>query len=231
MKNTHNGRRHFLKTATAFTGAMAGLSFLPSTVMAAGHALADPANAGPTANDQNIIGPKEGYSPQIGTLVSMMAWLRPQVIGSIKNLTVEQLDWLIDEKANTIGALAYHLAATDYLYHQHTFDNVTLDNIEKALGDKFGPAMNLGDEGRKKIKGNNAEFYINILKETRDNTLAEFKKRDDKWLMTVDEKFPWGPTNNYCKWFHVTEHESHHLGQINFLKSRVPGAKSGNNNG
>jgi len=144
---------------------------------------------------------------------------------------VEQLDWLIDDKANTIGALAYHLAATDYLYHQHTFDNVTLDNIEKALGDKFGPAMNLGDEGRKKIKGNNAEFYINILKETRDNTLAEFKKRDDKWLMTVDEKFPWGPTNNYCKWFHVTEHESHHLGQINFLKSRVPGAKSGNNNG
>src|SRR5262249_28088572 len=153
------------------------------TVMATGHTFAAPAKStpghvnpfitpanasGPTANDQNIIGPREGYSPHIGTLVSMMAWLRPQVIGSIKNLSVEQLDWLIDDKANTIGALAFHLAATDFLYHQHTFDNVTLDNIEKALGDKFGPAMNLGDEGRKKIKGNKAEFYIDILKETRE---------------------------------------------------------------
>jgi hypothetical protein len=30
----------------------------------------------------------------------------------------------------------------------------------------------------------------------------------------------WGPTNNLCKWFHVCEHESHHLGQIDLhLKS------------
>lgn len=34
-----------------------------------------------------------------------------------------------------------------------------------------------------------------------------------------------GPTNNYCKWFHVCEHESNHNGQIKFLKSRLPGAK------
>jgi hypothetical protein len=43
--------------------------------------------------------------------------------------------------------------------------------------------------------------------------------------MAVDAKWYWGPTNNYCKWFHVCEHESHHLGQIAFLKSRLPGAK------
>ena len=28
-----------------------------------------------------------------------------------------------------------------------------------------------------------------------------------------------------CKWFHVCEHESHHAGQIDMLKKRLPGAK------
>jgi hypothetical protein len=29
-----------------------------------------------SADGLNIIGPKEGYSPQVGTLVSMMTWMR-----------------------------------------------------------------------------------------------------------------------------------------------------------
>ena len=176
-------------------------------------------------NDDNIIGPKEGYSPQIGTLVSMMAWLRPQITRSVKGLTVEQLDFLLDDKANTIGALLYHLAATDAFYHEHTFKGVNWGSWDEMTKKKFEVAMELGDEGRKMIKGHNADFYLDLLKETRESTLAEFKKRDDAWFMSVDTKWGWGPTNNYCKWFHVCEHESHHLGQIAFLKSRLPGAK------
>jgi hypothetical protein len=240
MKNTPTGRRNFIQSAAAFTGALAGLSVLPNTAWAApvnpeaaatstlppGPTIKAPA---PPATDLNIIGPKEGYSPQIGTLVSMMAWLRPQVINSIKGLSVEQLDFLLDDKANTIGALAFHLAATDAFYHEHTFKGLEWGKWDQSISEKFGAAMELGDAGRKKIKGNNADFYLNVLQETRENTLAEFKKRDDNWLMSVDQKWYWGPTNNYCKWFHVTEHESHHLGQINLLKSRLPGAKSANN--
>ncbi|HVU99631.1 MAG TPA: DinB family protein [Puia sp.] len=236
MKKIPTGRRHFIRSATTLTSAMVGLSLLPNiswgnSLESAPATNAPGANApgiktpAPFANDQNIIGPKEGYSPQIGTLVSMMAWLRPQVINSIKSLSVEQLDFLLDDKANTIGALAFHLAATDAFYHEHTFKGIEWGKWDKAVEDKFGAAMELGDAGRKKIKGNNADFYINILQQTRESTLAEFKKRDDKWLLAVDEKWYWGPTNNYCKWFHVTEHESHHLGQINLLKSRLPGAQ------
>jgi len=81
--------------------------------------------------------------------------------------------------------------------------------------------MDLGDAGRETIKGHDLDYYLKILQETRDRTLAEFRKRDDQWLMTVDDKFPWGPTNNFCKWFHVCEHESHHAGQIAFLTSRL----------
>ena len=43
--------------------------------------------------------------------------------------------------------------------------------------------------------------------------------------MSIDKTFPWGPTNNFCKWFHVCEHESHPAGQIDLLIKRTPGAK------
>lgn len=234
MKYTHD-RRNFLK-ATAIAAAS---PFVPAMVGAMGRpgmagTIGRPGTAGSGApgwdrdyadDDRNIIGPKEGYSPQIGTLVSMMAWLRPQVMGSVKGLTMEQLDFLLDDKANTIGALLYHLAATDAFYHEHTFKGVKWDSWDEGVKKKFGVAMELGEEGRKTIKGHNIDFYLDLLKETRESTLAEFKKRDDAWLMSVDTKWYWGPTNNYCKWFHVCEHESHHLGQIAFLKSRLPGAK------
>lgn len=85
--------------------------------------------------------------------------------------------------------------------------------------------MNLGQAGRDTIKGHDLGYYRTILQETREKSLAEFRKRDDAWLMSVDEHWSWGPTNNYCKWFHVCEHISHHAGQIALLTSRLPGAK------
>jgi Protein of unknown function (DUF664) len=66
--------------------------------------------------DLNIIGPKAGYSPQIGTLVSMMTWMRTAVLRSVKGLSQKDLDYLLDSKANTIGALLLHLAATETYY-------------------------------------------------------------------------------------------------------------------
>ena len=88
--------------------------------------------------------------------------------------------------------------------------------------------MELGDPARKAIKGNKLEYYLGALDEARGKTLAEFRKRDDKWLQAVDQGWGWGPTNNLCKWFHVCEHESHHNGQISLIKGRTPGAKPDN---
>jgi hypothetical protein len=220
--NTKPSRRMFLQSAISVATGTAALSMLPATVFS------QPVFSPATPDDDlNIIGPKEGYSPQIGTLVSMMTWMRTIMLYSVKGMTTEQLDFLIDNKANTIGALLFHLAATDTFYHAHTMGGVDWGKWDQNLTDKFGTAMELGDNARKAIKGNNLDFYLNLLHETREKTLAEFKKRDDQWLLAVDSKWPWGPTNNYCKWFHVCEHESNHNGQIKFLKSRLPGAKPG----
>ena len=57
----------------------------------------------------NILGPKPGDSPQIGTLVSMLTWMRPAVTRPVKGLTQANLDHLFDANANSIGALLLHL--------------------------------------------------------------------------------------------------------------------------
>jgi uncharacterized damage-inducible protein DinB len=174
----------------------------------------------------NVIGPKPGYSPQIGTLVSMLTWMSPAATSGLKGVTQPQLDWLFDANANSIGALLLHLAAAEVLYQRVTFDNINPDKLGADFDKQWGAAMDLGDKGRKEIKGHDLAWYTNALHEVREKSLAEFKKRDDAWLMTVDKTWGWGPTNNYCKWFHVCEHISHHSGQIDLLIKRVPGAKA-----
>jgi len=201
-------RRSFLRTSSA-----AGL-MLPSLAYAA-----------PTDMTilPNVLGPRPGYTPQIGTFVSQLTWMRGAVTGPVKGLTQPQLDWLLDKNANSIGALLLHLAATETYYQMNTFDGMKWGSWSPEIKKQWDPAMNLGDSGRSTIKGHNLDFYLEQLQAVREKSLAEFRKRDDAWFMAVDQSWGWGPTNNFCKWFHVCEHESHHAGQIDLLIKRTPG--------
>ena len=211
-------RRNFLKStgalACGFTGAAAFLS-----------PMAAPANApsiGPKES-ANVFGPREGYSPQIGTLVSMLTWMRGAVLEPVQGLAVAQLDYLHDAKANSIGALLLHLAAMERLYQINTFEGRKWGDVDTETEKQWGVPARLGKEARQSVKGHELVYYLDKLKAGRERTLAELRNRDDTWLMQVDSGWTWGPTNNYCKWFHVCEHESHHNGQITWLKSRLPG--------
>jgi len=135
----------------------------------------------------------------------------------------QDLDYLHDSKANSIGALLLHLAATERYYQINTFEGKKDWDEEDVLNWEI--ASGLGDKARETINGNKLEFYLQKLKEVRENSLEEFSKRNDDWLMEVDEDWPWGPTNNYCKWFHVCEHESNHNGQVKFIKKRLPSSQ------
>ena len=172
----------------------------------------------------NIIGPREGFSPQIGTLVSMLEWMRGVVLTSVRGLTMKQLDYLHDAKANTIGALLLHLAATERHYQQHTFAGTAWGEWDERSNQQWAVPGALGAAARKTIKRQELPFYLGALAEAREETLRELRKRDDAWLMEVDRSWFWGPTNNYCKWFHVCEHESNHNGQIKWILGRLPGA-------
>ncbi|HET9277339.1 MAG TPA: DUF664 domain-containing protein [Flavitalea sp.] len=209
-------RRDFIKSTALITSGTIGLSMIPNT--SHGTELF-------AGERDNIIGPIEGFSPQVGTLLSMMTWMRRVILTPVKDMTIEQLDYVHDGNSNSIGAMLLHLAAMERYYQIHTFEGKRWGDWNEKDKNRFDIAMNLGDKARKTIKGNNLAFYLSTLKEVRENTIKEFKKRDDKWILFVDENWPWGPTNNYCKWFHVCEHESNHNGQIKYIKSRLPGAK------
>ena len=218
MKGPVN-RRSFLK-ASAVLGCGIGAAGLSSPVMLAAVAL------GVNKEGINIIGPREGFSPQVGTLVSMLEWMRSAILQPVQGLTLAQLDYLHDSKANSIGALLLHLAAIERLYQLNTFEGRKWDDWDEMTKKDWGVAAGLGEAARRTIRGHNLDYYLDRLREGREHTLAELRKRDDAWLMQIDQGWVWGPTNNYCKWFHVCEHESNHSGQIKWTKRRLPGGST-----
>ncbi len=207
-------RRSFLQKGIALSAfGLAGASY---------------ANAGIPADEKSlfVIGPLEGYSPHVGTIVSMLKYNRQTVVDSVKSLSVSQLDYLQDDKSNTIGALLMHLGAVDKFYQINTFEGRQEFNAEEKKA--WEAAMNLGDEGRKNIKGKEVKYYLDMIGSVREKTLELLKTKDDAWLMAIDPV--WSKEQNfntYWKWFHVCEHESNHRGQIAWLTSRLPGAKPG----
>lgn len=217
MKQVHQpNRRQFLQTTALAAIGTGTMGLFPLTSYSSPFSDND---------DINIIHPVEGYSPQIGIFVSMLKWIRESVIRNVMGLAQTDLDFLLDPKANTIGALLSHLAATDTIYQDLTFYKLTDFSADNKK--KFGVAMELGDPARKQIKGNNLDYYLSNMKEVREKTLAELKKRDDKWFQEVDPSFFGNkPTNNFCKWFHVCEHEANHRGQIALIRKRIPGQES-----
>jgi uncharacterized damage-inducible protein DinB len=210
-------RRKFLRISGAlacgFSGTAACLPIVPVS-----------AGARPSGSEQgpNILGPREPFSPHVGALVSMLNWMRTKILQPVQGFTIAQLDHLQDRKANSIGALLLHLAAIERLYQINTFEGRKWGDVDSETEKRWGAAARLGEEARKSIKGQELAYYLDGLKQVRAHTLAELEKRDDAWLMQVDFDAPGGPTNNYCKWFHVCEHESHHNGQITWLKGRLP---------
>ncbi len=92
MKNVA-GRRGFIKQTAAMTAGLAGFGMIPEIAAAA------------PDTGVNIIGPKPGYSPQVGTMVSMLTWMQGAVVGPVQGMTKQDLDYLFDAHANSIGAL------------------------------------------------------------------------------------------------------------------------------
>lgn len=208
MTNTLSNRRAFAKKLGLGT-LSAGALLLPDT------ALAGPPTV---SNNINHVGPKEGYTPLIGTLISMLDWVSNTVTLYHQKLTVDQLDYLHDKDSNTIGGLMMHLAATEVIYQDITFNKLQDFTVENKS--KWGVAMDLGEPARQQIKGNPLSYYKEAIDQVRAATKAEMKKRDDAWLLTGETKeWDW---NNYCKWFHVTEHYANHRGQMTWYAKHMP---------
>jgi hypothetical protein len=174
-----------LKASAVITTGLSGFALLPGVAWS-------------SDEDINIIGRKAGYSPQIGTLISMMTWMRAAVLRSVKGLSQKDLDFLLDSKANTIGALLLHRRRRKPTTKMNTFNAKSWGSWPDSVKRKWDTPMGLGEPARKAIQSNDLDYYLTILEETREKSLGEFRKHDDNWLMSVDKQWPWGPTNNYC---------------------------------
>ncbi|MEM1324746.1 MAG: DinB family protein [Bacteroidota bacterium] len=160
------------------------------------------------------IKPVKGYSPQIGTTVAMLDDMKNRVTRSVADLSVAETDFLLDENANRIGAIILHIVATEKYYQLYTFEHRGF-NKEEGFWDL---ALNLGEVGRDHFKGQPIDYYLDLWKEVRKETLRLLKTKDDKWFAA---KVKGSNMNNHWAWYHVMEHQTNHLGQIRLIMNRM----------
>jgi len=191
--NQSNNRRNFLK-ASGLLGA--GL-LVPKINFASSGTF-------PINDNENVFGKREGYSDEISILVSMMDWMRGVILRDVDGLSQKELDFLLDENSNSIGAMLMHLAGTERFYQLDTFKGLNLQRMNYGIEESiWDAASNLGDAGRKILKGKPLSFYMDTLAEVRELSLGELSNQDDNWLMESTIFWNNAPVNNYCKWFHT----------------------------
>jgi len=163
--------------------------------------------------------PLPGYTPTIGRLVGILLYARQTTLTAVEGLSVADLDHLHDDSSNSIGALLAHIAAVERGYQHIVFDERPPSAEETAA---LEPALTLGAEARRRLRGKSLEHYIHELSEARRITLAGLAARDDKWLEQSLRAAP--AMNAHWAWFHVAEDEINHRGQIRWLRAHLPSA-------
>ncbi|WP_299433853.1 DinB family protein [uncultured Aquimarina sp.] len=152
------------------------------------------------------------YTDEIGTLIFMLQSVGKRMIKAIQELSVQEIDYLPDDKINSIGALIMHILATETYYHVYTFENRGFNQEEN---EKWKDALELGEKTQRLYKDLTIDYYLDAYYEVRQKTIQEFEKLNDKWLKITPPK---SVQNNHHNWLHVMEHQSYHLGQIVMLK-------------
>jgi uncharacterized damage-inducible protein DinB len=165
-----------------------------------------------------------GYAPMISRVVGMLSFARHTTVAAVEGLGIAELDHLHDDASNSIGALLAHLAVVERGYQCLTFEERRASDEEQA---SWEPALTLGAEARRSLRGKPLEHYLEELNDVRRLTLAGLAARDDEWLERTLTAAP--AMNAHFAWFHVAQHEINHRGQVRWLRARLrpaPGAHS-----
>jgi uncharacterized damage-inducible protein DinB len=147
----------------------------------------------------------------------MMAYARGTLLDAVSGLSEAALDHLHDPSSNSIGALLAHVAAVERWWQIATFGGRTPSADEEA---PWLAALDLGEPGRRTLRGRALAAYVEELTAVRAHTLAELASWDDERLERPLASDP--GTNAHWAWFHVIEDEISHRGQIRWLRARLP---------
>lgn len=96
-------------------------------------------------------------------------------------------------------------------YQKQTFSKSVSNDYSSKEKELLTTSLNL-ELTKETLKEKHIKFYLDIYKKVRKVTLKEFKKRNDDWWT----KF------YHNAWFHVMEHQAHHMGQIKLISNRFP---------
>ncbi|WP_452230045.1 mycothiol transferase [Lacinutrix sp. MEBiC02404] len=157
------------------------------------------------------INSKKGYDTQIGVMVYMLENLKSDIITYTKRYNQMETDFHFDDKANSVGAIIMHLSAVEAAYQETSFGADVFNAYNEEEKKMLEMAINL-DDSREILKEKPIRYYLDIYKKVRKKTLQEFKLRNDDW---------WTKDTHWA-WFHVMEHQAHHLGQIKLISKRFP---------
>ena len=163
---------------------------------------------------QGEIKPTEGFTPQIGIIVDMLEEIKELIEEQTRDLNQAETDFLFDEKANSIGAMIMHIAATEDYIRVETLEGRQWTEDERSF---WAVAGGLGEESRAKLTGKPISYYLDLWDEVRTKTLNGLKAKDDAWFAaSISEGM-----NNHWAWFHILKHTANHRGQIALIKARL----------
>ena len=154
---------------------------------------------------------KEDALPaDLALLLAQMIEVRSKLLGIIDTITEETLDFTpSDRKIETIGTLLLHIAAVEWSW-------ILEDIYEKEFDyEKWKHAFPLRSTvNLPQLKKQGKKFYLKKLSKVRDKAFEKLSEEKNlSRIVTIKN-------NEYSiEWilFHLIEHESIHIGQINFL--------------
>ena len=165
-----------------------------------------------------FIRPVEGYSPQLGILISQMQIVRNETLRITKNLSKYELDINLDDSSNSIGTLLLHISALELNFSHVGIYKTWFSELEWK---KYKYAHS-GKMIHRKIVNNELIYYIKSLEYSRKTLLDGLKMKDDKWLFsTVKNQQNTVKANYLYLLWHLMEDELKHQGQITWILKRI----------
>lgn len=171
------------------------------------------------ADDLFVLGPREGFAPAVGSLVSQLEVTRHYLLRATRDLVAADLDAVPSGGVNPIGAVLRHLVAAERMFQVMTFEGRGFDDAEKA---RWWDDFLFRDATRP--RGIDVMVLHEALAAARADTVAGMAARDDAWLAQPTTFFG-RPANVLYYWTHFLLDEARHTGQaIVARKHGIPGA-------
>jgi uncharacterized damage-inducible protein DinB len=151
----------------------------------------------------------------IDYFMGMLSDSRITTLTTIKDMTIEELDWQFRPGWNTIGSLLSHLIALEHYFRIEFVEGRKLTVEEEK---KWLPALDLGQHVPALIRSLPIEFYLSAFVESRTLFQESFKKIDfDSFTRRMEGYDPQEGCNMAWVLYHMIEDEIRHRGQISLL--------------